>query len=231
MNLPDSFYIALCMTVLLVGAVYWVWTQIQYVQRKVNVLENIVYELKTLCSKPPPDLYPPPPALSAHRPITPPTTPRPFQEAEEEEEEIKDMPVDLLHQTLRKEIETLQAAQITDMSDTESHHEAGDAPSMVIEPFQEQEQLQEQLQEQSQSQPLQEAPFPATPMSEVGTDDLQPGGVGSGIVDTGSALETMTNKELKRLAQQRGVVGYSEMKKRDLITAIRALPSDGFSEM
>ena len=52
MNLPDSFYIALCMTVLLLGVVYWFWTQNQFLLRKMNLLENIVYELKTICSAP-----------------------------------------------------------------------------------------------------------------------------------------------------------------------------------
>jgi hypothetical protein len=49
MNLPDSFYIALCMTVLLLGVVYWFWSQTQFLLRKINLLENIVYELKTVC--------------------------------------------------------------------------------------------------------------------------------------------------------------------------------------
>jgi hypothetical protein len=67
MNLPDSFYIALCMTVLLLGVVYWFWSQNQYLLRKINLLENIVYELKTVCSRPPPTpmepaTYPPAPS-------------------------------------------------------------------------------------------------------------------------------------------------------------------------
>ena len=70
MNLPDSFYIALCMTVLLLCVVYWFWSQNQFLLRKMNLLENIVYELKTVCSNPPnppsvhlePAQYAPPPS-------------------------------------------------------------------------------------------------------------------------------------------------------------------------
>ena len=47
MNISDTFYVALCMTILIIGVVYWFWTQNQYIQRKLNLLENIVYEMKT----------------------------------------------------------------------------------------------------------------------------------------------------------------------------------------
>ena len=46
MSFTDTFYFALCMTVLVVGVVYWFWTQNQYLQRKLNMLELIVLELK-----------------------------------------------------------------------------------------------------------------------------------------------------------------------------------------
>ena len=70
MNLPDSFYIALCMTVLLLCVVYWFWTQNQYLLRKMNLLENIVYELKTVCKTPPsaPSSAPIEPAVYAPAP-------------------------------------------------------------------------------------------------------------------------------------------------------------------
>jgi hypothetical protein len=51
MNLTDTFYVALCMTILILGVVYWFWTQNQYIQRKLNLLENIVFEIKTQIHK------------------------------------------------------------------------------------------------------------------------------------------------------------------------------------
>jgi hypothetical protein len=50
MNIPETFYIALCVTILMLGIVYWFWTQVNYLQRKVNLLDNIVYEMKTFIS-------------------------------------------------------------------------------------------------------------------------------------------------------------------------------------
>ena len=50
MNIPETFYIALCVAILLLGVIYWFWTQIQYLQKKVNLLDNVVYEMKTFVS-------------------------------------------------------------------------------------------------------------------------------------------------------------------------------------
>jgi hypothetical protein len=63
-------------------------------------------------------------------------------------------------------------------------------------------------------------------------DDLQPGGVGSNIQHTvapdtvakGSVLDAMTLKELRRLAEQKGISGASNMRKQALIDALRANP-------
>ena len=164
MNLPDSFYIALCMTVLMLGIVYWFWSQNQYLLRKINLLENIVYELKTICTSPPPT------------PVEPTSYPS--------------------------------------------------APSSVIE--EDEEILAELLEEEEELHPLQRPPSPpVTPPSE--EDDLQPGGVGSGIkevTESTNILETMTLKELRRLAEQRGIKGAAELKKKELLSQLKGnIPS------
>ena len=61
------------------------------------------------------------------------------------------------------------------------------------------------------------------------TNDLQPGGVGSGVVSEISSFDSMTLKELRRLAAQRGISGASDMPKKKLIAAIRDTPTDAFS--
>lgn len=165
MNLPDSFYIALCMTVLMLGIVYWFWSQNQYLLRKINLLENIVYELKTICTSPP---------LSPVEPTSYP--PAPVSVMEEDEE--------ILAELLEEEEEALH--------------------------------------------PLQRPPSPpSTPPSE--EEDLQPGGVGSGIkevTESSNILETMTLKELRRLAEQRGIKGAAELKKKELLSQLKGnIPS------
>ena len=162
MNLPDSFYIALCMTVLLLGVVYWFWSQNQFLLRKINLLENIVYELKTICTTPSP--------VHSHSSVVEPATYAP-------------------------------------------------APSSVID-FDEEEDLHDELLQEEELHPLQQ---PQTPPSEE-TDELQPGGVGSGIkevVESTNMLEGMTVKELRRLAEQRGIKGGAEMKKKELLAELK----------
>ena len=80
MNISDTFYVALCMTVLILGVVYWFWTQNQYIQRKLNLLENIVYEMKTSLN-----------AIPAKEGPTYPLAPVPMDEEDELHEELQEM--------------------------------------------------------------------------------------------------------------------------------------------
>ncbi len=223
MNLPDSFYIALCMTILLVGAVYWVWTQIQYVQRKVNVLENIVYELKTLCSRPPEG--PVASITAGHYPLPP--------------SSVLGEDEDLLHETLRAEIAPYATIEEVDVAPKDIVEEVA-----AVTEIPEATQITEMVEEIADFQQIPEAaPDFSEPIFDMGKyvvqgeaeqdkGDLQPGGVGSGIVAPSiqSSLEGMTIKELRRLAQQKSISGANEMRKKELIEAIRAVPIESFLE-
>lgn len=210
MNLADSFYIALCMTVLLLGVVYWFWTQTQYLQRKMNLLENIVYELKTLIDRGPS------PSLSAHG----------FASA------------------------ASAAAAAAGLGPAESEQAAATAtaPSYPPPPGSEfgedDDLLHEQLHSATQSTAQPGAQEPAMIVKEV-SDELQPGGVGSGLPSVepdasfsdntkpkSNVLDGMTLKELRRLAEQRSVAGASTMRKQALIDALRsdASRSEPFGE-
>ncbi len=214
MNLPDSFYIALCMTVLLVGAVYWVWTQIQYVQRKVNVLENIVYELKTLCSKPPPDVL-----IGA---VGSSSTPSPYPPAPSS---VLGEDEDLLHEQLHREVEETPITDVDDLPEMpnmdtfmmSTDNEVNEV-DMVEAPVHEEDVKEINTSDISN--------FVRMVESEQQEDGLQPGGVGSGIVTT--SLDSMHIKELRRLAQSRGISNANELRKKDLVAAIRALPTTSF---
>jgi hypothetical protein len=178
------------MTVLLVGAIYWVWTQIQFVQRKVNMLENIVYELKTLCSKPPPEVLAPvayPPAPSS----------------------VLGEDEDLLHEELTKEVPAEIAPMPVELA------ELPEVPEI-------QEMPEEDLDTSNINSYVRTVEFE----TEV-ENDLQPGGVGSGSVPV-SSLDNMSVKELRRLGQQRGIRNATELRKKELVQALRALPITAF---
>lgn len=188
MNLSDTFYIALCMTVLILGVVYWFWTQNQFMLRKINLLENIVYEMKTMLpqSDSPgggeelqPTEYPPAPSSVM---------------GEDE---------DLLHEELHTEdIQTSVPAPLSPMKFVDAAEDFAPVTTMS----------------------------PPTDLSNATilppvSDDLQPGGVGSGlpvVKETTGVLEAMTLKELRRLAEQRSITGASTMRKQQLIDALKA---------
>ena len=194
MNIGDSFYVALCMTVLLIGVVYWFWTQTQYLQRKMNLLETIVYELKgAATSRGPVAERREGPVASVAAADAKAYPPPPGSELGEDE--------DLLH-------EHLHAA--TDRHGAVSPGAKAQVDADV-----------ESIQEFSEE--LQSA------------DDLQPGGVGSGLSPTlpgenlfseqkpkGTVLDGMTLKELRRLAEQRNIGGASTMRKQAIIDALRS---------
>jgi hypothetical protein len=173
----------------------------------VNVLENIVYELKQMCEvmersshsvHVPEPVAPRTPTRDSPSP-SPRYPPAPPSIADEDEDE------DLLHETLQNEIEFEQMP-----SDAPLPEEvAMDQPFFP--------------EEEENAAPVMESAVAAD------TNDLQPGGVGSGVVSEISSFDSMTVKELRRLALQRGISGASDMPKKKLIAAIRATPTDAFS--
>lgn len=208
MNLTDTFYVALCMTILILGVVYWFWTQNQYMQRKLNLLENIVFEIKTQIQKgdgdSPPGLVSPTMVIGGGSESSGSKyPPAPSSELGEDE--------DLLNEELHEDLEFEEAPVVNN-----------DSPTLKI----------------SEDAPIAPPSIPDIAnigdVAEVADDKdlaaaLQPGGVGSGIQDIpeadnsakGSVLEGMTLKELQRLAEQKGI-NTNRMRKPQLIEAIRA---------
>ena len=185
MNISDTFYIALCMTVLIIGVVYWFWTQTQHLQRKINLLENIVYEFKASMGSS--SLPSSAGAEIAERAERADAVPLPSYEPPSDDSD------DLLHEELHSELSpvALEQESSSGSSKPSSNPVAGATISL--------------------------------------SDDLQPGGVGSGLDELmtpdskikPSALEAMTLKELRRLAEQRNVPNASTLRKQALIEALR----------
>lgn len=198
MNMSDSFYLALCMTALILGAVYWFWTQTQYIQRKVNLLENIVYEMKATLSSGDTgggkDV-----AAALLQPAEYP--PAPSSELGDDE--------DLLHEELTAE--AVEAAEAAEAVPALLEAKAAAVPASA------------------EAAPVfSPSGFSNTIEEFDGLDSLQPGGVGSGLQEPMAAdssakpsvLNGMTLKELRRLAEQKGVSVKNHMRKQELIDAI-----------
>jgi len=221
MNISDTFYVALCMTVLILGVVYWFWTQNQYIQRKMNLLENIVYEMKTL--------------LSANEALQAPSFPDSAPKSDDAvPSDVKENEYDELHTELSKELEAeaMAAAAASMMSSASS------ASSKLATPVPTQhESIDNAIASFAVDRALEEPIIDSAPLSDDVTAvlevfDLQPGGVGSGVSNEqesdqsvkGTSLDSMTLSELRRLAEQRNILGSSKLRKQQLIDTLRNAP-------
>jgi hypothetical protein len=201
MNLSDTFYVALCMTVLILGVVYWFWTQNQYIQRKLNLLENIVYEMKSgMNSGGPPDIVD---KVLAHADYLP------IGSAHSDDHDHGECDMKIEHESVDDVLNSLADEAQVDNATSNAGIQLenvggalGDATGVA-----------------DGTGVLLEA-------DEV--VDLQPGGViTSGADDVSdlnneSVLNGMGLKELKTLATQKGIAGAKNMRKQDLVAAIRA---------
>ena len=214
MNLSDTFYVALCMTVLILGAVYWFWTQNQFMLRKLSLLENIVYEMKMALSKAPPAADNSADFGIAGNTGSTSYAPAPGSVMSDDDAELLN---DDLHVTLGggsgSSGSEEQASSFVPVSQ--------DSPVLQV------------SEQPLYSKPADDAPADVSPVDlapVAASDDLQPGGVGSGVpeVKTGSgAYDNMKLTELRRLAENRGISGAKEMRKQALIDALRNAPAGG----
>jgi hypothetical protein len=210
MSLSDTFYVALCMTVLILGAVYWFWTQNQFMLRKLSLLENIVYEMKMALSTAPSPAADAG-AVSGSGLNNTSYAPAPGSVMSDDDAELlnddlqgalggSDTPTEGLCATPFVPIS--QDSPVLEVSESTMYSKPADEPTAA---------------------PVELAPAPVS-------DDLQPGGVGSGVseVKTGeSAYDSMKLTELRRLAESRGISGAKEMRKQALIDALRNAPTMG----
>jgi hypothetical protein len=182
MSLPETFYIALCVTILLLGVVYWFWTQVQYLQRKVNLLDNVVYEMKTLVSNLPGNDKA---GLSTVQNTD--TNPKVEDKIEAVIEEAYAPPPESV-------AGDLEAEQLVAEADFESF-------SGGIE---------------TNTQPAYDPPV---------QDDLQPGGLAVPAKKSDAAIESPLNglslKELRKMAEANNIPGANDLKKKELIKALR----------
>jgi hypothetical protein len=194
MNLSDTFYIALCMTVLILGVVYWFWTQNQYMQRKMNLLENIVYEMKSTMGTGPPGGFEPvghgaSASTATEDGIPPAYHPAPSSVLGDDE--------DLLHEELHSEV--MAAA------------EEDDGIPAVVNSMPDDDDDEDGINAESLNDDLQPGGVGSGDVKEMSSEPK-----GSNVLDS------LTLKQLKTLASQHNISGAAGMRKQELIQALRA---------
>ena len=207
MSFNDTFYFALCMTVLLVGVVYWFWTQNQYLQRKLNMLELIVLEMKSAFNS---AVTAPDAILNAALSAPATTSPKYAPPVDETD--------DVIHGNLMvaEEEEEGGIAEFEDLGVSEPA-----IPPATAQP-------QETSVGDFTSAWGAEDESPLLASSGASEAELQPGG-GASVKEfvtpdseaAGSVLDGMSLKELRRLAEQKNIPNAKQMKKHELIPAIR----------
>ena len=197
----ESIFLLLSGVILVAGVLYWFWSHIQLTQKKVQLLENAVFELRGMMTAP----GGPPPSSSGSGGIDP-SSPSPSLPV------YDDLPDDDWEQeeSGNGELADVHNMRSTPLMDINSTHHGvyvsrenddlmpGGAPSMhVSEIVEGEEDKKEEFRELFVAQEA------ATP------------------VRTPESLDAMPVKELRRLAEQRGIAGAADMRKKEILAALR----------
>ena len=165
----ETMFLILSGVILAAGVLYWFWSHLQLVQKKVQLLENAVFELRGMLA----------PIHESELPAPEPVaTPLPYTDLEDEWPE-----------------------ETAPVSET--------PPAHVVEPVEEDTTVTVTREEPVSTTPELIKSF-ETMYKEVDVEKEET-----------QTLEGMTVKDLRRMASERGISGSSEMKKKDLVAALR----------
>lgn len=232
MNPPsmETIFLLLSGVILFAGVIYWLWSHIQLTQKKVQLLENAVFELRALIpgggtAGPPVAIVTPTPAST---PVSLPPTKSPSAYTDLADDDWSDdvgsssavaaiptvsTPLDAVVAPI-----PLSSSPLPELITRETEIPNDLMPGGRI-------QLEESL-----------PPLPASQPTETTTVADDAGSVVSSLTAEekfkkilsgrnaaeAPALEGMPLKELRRLGEQRGIHGAMEMRKKELLAALRS---------
>lgn len=217
----ETIFIILSGAILVAGVLYWLWSHIQLTQKKVQLLENAVFELRSMLAAR--GTEPPAPVMGGGGPVVediigskPPS-------------EYKDLEDDDWHEPADADVKTVP--MVSTPLDAE-----GSGPVLMTE-----EKRDDDLMPGGGAT-AGSAAVTAEEVAPVGLRELNLGDVGAShtdderfreffkqpeataagnVVRTPESLESMPVKELRRLAEQRGIAGAADMRKKEILVALR----------
>lgn len=191
----ESIFLILSGVILAAGILYWLWSHIQLTQKKVQLLENAVFELRGMLTTRGPGPPSPSPAVVAVPTASYADLPDDDWEAPEESVPASaSASVSVSAPTpASNEIEIIRE----DVPDLEPGGRILPAATVA-----------EEVAEEKSAEEFREL-F----IAESGAQKAAP--------ETPQSLESMPVKELRRLAEQRGITGVADMRKKELLTALR----------
>ena len=211
MNPPsmEAIFLILSGVILLAGIFYWLWSHIQLTQKKVLLIENSVHELRDILSK---RTAPPEPEIKM---VTATTTAPVYNDLSDDDwaeedgtnTDIKTVPM------VSTPLDSLDGGH-----DVVVTHEEPEFKSQPLSTIQEVDELQPGGRilggDSSDEKEFRELFVARTPEeSSAATTSTNN--------TAGSTLESLSVKELRRIAEQRGITRAGELRKRELLAALR----------
>jgi hypothetical protein len=203
----ESIFLILSGVILAAGVLYWFWSHIQLTQKKVQLLENAVFELRGLVTtRSSPEAEGP--SVSSGGGGSGEAVYNDLADDEEEEwlpEQASSTPL-----PSSGGVTDIGSTPLSDLHESTDLQPGGrlEVPTLV-ESEKDAETSVEQFRELFAQR---ESASPKAPASSV---------TGDKAVVSESSLESMPVKELRRLAEQRGLTGVSDLRKKELLAALR----------
>lgn len=214
----ETIFLLLSGVILFAGVIYWMWSHIQLTQKKVQLLENAVFELRAMI---------PPGGGTAGPPQThsvPASLPIPVKPAAPAYTDLADddWDSDAVGAPVREVSTPLET-----LSHTPASTPATDTavPELITREMEVSDDLMPggRIQLGSGEQAPDEKVIESGPSAEETFKQLlQSRAMSSSASSDAPALEGMPLKELRRLGEQRGIRGAAEMRKKELLTALRS---------
>jgi len=211
MNAPpmETIFLVLSGVVLAAGVLYWFWSHIQLTQKKVQLLENAIFELRTLVAAPAADSSGHA-SLQGHQGHQGPTSsPGPvYKDLEDDEAEDGWAP---------SPAATNVEAGSTSLESLNTNSDLQPGGRIDLPPSDEERDIittDEQFRELFVQR---DAPSPTVTTTTTSATASS----SSSSSASSESLESMPVKELRRLAEQRGITGSSELRKKELLAALR----------
>jgi hypothetical protein len=199
MNTPsmEVIFLILSGVILMAGILYWFWSHIQLTQKKVQLLENAVFELRGMLANKGPES--PAPIMEAVPSIHTASPAAVYKDIKDDEEEDDWAPV-------------------TPLESGSDLVPGGHIDTPVLTVVEEEVSLEQKLAERShQETQFRDLFVPTSPSPKTET-------VVTTVVQQppSASLESMPVKDLRRLAEERGIAGVAEMRKKDILAALRS---------
>jgi hypothetical protein len=206
----ETLFLLLSGAILVAGVLYWLWSHIQLTQKKVQILENAVFELRGMLTSGAATGPPLPLSVGGSVAAAGPSSPTKVY-SDLEDDAAEDWDAEEGGDRVIREVAQVSTPLVPALDVEEK--------SLAIESLDREEEIPDDL-----------MPGGRIQIGEVAADDEKqfkdlftaPAPVvAATAARTPESLESMPVKELRRLATQRGIQGADDMKKKEILAALR----------